>query len=327
MSKDKEKVQRLVQSVSNLEMQFKPPSENNVLDALQPLQHQQRAKAILELNEQLNEFKPPEEGEEERLKDAMKKDYAGLQKDVTRLVQTTFEGLQQIYDLLPSKMDMADDKKWTNEFAQIVEDPSGVQKVEEAMMNFLQKMEELRESGPLDAKVTIAVVHMDKDDSEVKKYLLDPQQRFSDIVEMIGYADDEDEDIPEFWIKTLDPSRNSVTKSGEVWELQPMRCRLRDAIQKATGSDGKSLKVSIVLQSQDYIIALVKDDTLEHTRSIELESKKGPLAKQYLATKFRNKSIGRVCNLEDGSDAANLPLDKRRFEPRTNALYVELAST
>ena len=49
-------------------------------------------------------------------------------------------------------------------------------------------------------------------------------------------------------------------------------------------------------------------------------------AKQYLATKFCNKSIGRVCNLDDGSDAADKLLDKKRFEPRTNSLYIELAS-
>ena len=59
-----------------------------------------------------------------------------------------------------------------------------------------------------------------------------------------------------------------VTKSGEVWEVQPVKRRLREALEKAMGSDGKSLKVSIVLQDGDYIIALVKDDTVEHTRSI-----------------------------------------------------------
>ena len=71
----------------------------------------------------------------------MKKDYEGFKKDVTLLVETTFEGLQQLYEILPSKKDIVDNKRWSNEFAQIVDDPSGVQKMEEVMMNVLHKME------------------------------------------------------------------------------------------------------------------------------------------------------------------------------------------
>ena len=50
-------MERLIQSCSNLEMQFQPPKENNVLDALKPLQHKKRAEAILEVSKQLDDLK------------------------------------------------------------------------------------------------------------------------------------------------------------------------------------------------------------------------------------------------------------------------------
>jgi hypothetical protein len=78
---------------------------------------------------------------------------------------------------------------------------------------------------------------------------------------------DEDDVIPDIWVKRWDPGHNAVTKTGQWWEHQNEALKLRDVFMTAeAGSADISQKkwcVEIVTRRSDYVVALVNDNGQE----------------------------------------------------------------
>ena len=80
-------------------------------------------------------------------------------------------------------------------------------------------------------------------------------------------AADEDDIIPDVWIKKWDPGHNAVTKTGQWWEHQDESLKIGDVFKGAEAglTDGSQKKwyIEIVAKKGDYVVALVNDNGQE----------------------------------------------------------------
>jgi hypothetical protein len=82
-----------------------------------------------------------------------------------------------------------------------------------------------------------------------------------------GDEEDEDDILPDVWVKRCDPKHNTVTKTGQWWEHQDESLKIRDVF-KTAGGDPEELSqkkwcVEIVAKKGDYVIALVNEEGKE----------------------------------------------------------------
>jgi hypothetical protein len=83
---------------------------------------------------------------------------------------------------------------------------------------------------------------------------------------------DEDDLIPDVWIRKWDPGHNAVTKTGQWWEHQNETLKIGDVFKAAeAGSADMSQKkwcVEIVAKKGDYVVALVNDNGQESGKAL-----------------------------------------------------------
>lgn len=159
-------------------------------------------------------------------------------------------------------------------------------------------------------------------------------------------SDDDEDAIPDVWVKRWDTDRNSVTRTGQWWEHQPDHLKVRDVLSsvKCPESTQSRWVIEVVAKKGDYVVALVGDNGIErgkavgkHTRScnpaiqrvklLQLElpnSRKNLLCTDRITRAFTDRKVTRVLDLQGGQDASQKIFNRFHYQPKTNPLYVEL---
>jgi hypothetical protein len=77
-------------------------------------------------------------------------------------------------------------------------------------------------------------------------------------------ADDflvDEEILPDFWIRKVDPEQNCVTLTNAWWEFQPAKVRVRDAFSNVEQQEARRLE--LIAREGDYVMALIHDNGME----------------------------------------------------------------
>ena len=150
-----------------------------------------------------------------------------------------------------------------------------------------------------------------------------------------------EEMLPDFWIRKVDPEQNCVTETKAWWEFQDSDVRVRDAFPKAEGQETR--RIELIAREREYVMALIHDNGKEKCHPVgafrlNLEGdakyakvffadlpRKPQFTRDYLHCVFQGRKVEKILKLKDGSDVSHVMFDRRKFLARTNPVYVEVA--
>ncbi|KIM20450.1 hypothetical protein M408DRAFT_48750, partial [Serendipita vermifera MAFF 305830] len=140
--------------------------------------------------------------------------------------------------------------------------------------------------------------------------------------------EDEDDVIPDVWIKRWDPGRNSVTATGQWWEYQPNNFKVREVLSgiEIPESSGRRWAIEIVAKKSDYVVALVHDNGAEKGTAVGMYQSLKHLrcTTDRMNQVFTGRKVSKILELQGGQDASQKTFNTLFYQPKTNPLYVEL---
>ncbi|PVG03736.1 hypothetical protein CPB86DRAFT_694259 [Serendipita vermifera] len=141
---------------------------------------------------------------------------------------------------------------------------------------------------------------------------------------MSRYGEQEEVDIPDFWIPHQGSQNNHITKTGRFWEVGEDKVTIGDAFKAAGVHHNQPHLIDVVENEKDYVVALLEDNGVESGRPVDLLTKKRTCARDYICSMFCDKNVLQVLKLQDGEDVSEKGFDRRTFTPRTNSVYIKL---
>ncbi|KIM21918.1 hypothetical protein M408DRAFT_12331 [Serendipita vermifera MAFF 305830] len=321
-----------------------------------PITFLKRQQSIMQAEAQLDQLKVPPTGRDKIMKEAMQKDLKKLDKNLRDICESSLPLIQEICDILPNKKSL----RTEGVSEEVLAGSEIFSELQRLMAKFNQKILRwdiwvtFKMGVPFlqltvwcaDRSIMVAIIQLEDPDAEPlhwqcgveetfgellqKAFLPDPTRytKGSDQEDEDESSDEEDDVIPDVWIKRWDPDRNCVTTTGQWWEHQPDNLKVRDVLSgiKMPENSAKRWVIEIVAKKGDYVVALVDDNGAERGKAVELPTSRKHLrcTTDRISQVFAGRKIARILELQGGKDASQKTFNRLSYKPKTNPLYVEL---
>jgi len=246
------------------------------------------------------------------------KDYKNLDREIKKLSEPVVTTLRQIIELLPNNKTMQDPEACKH-IQRIVAEQSGINELQKAMAQFSHKIAKMKEKELINRDLLVTIFRVEEPDGDPMPHTIDGESTFGDLA---GDFLVNEEMLPDFWIRKVDPEQNCVTETKAWWEFQDSDVRVRDAFPKAEGQETR--RIELIAREREYVMALIHDNGKEKCHPVDLP-RKPQFTRDYLHCVFQGRKVEKILKLKDGSDVSHVMFDRRKFLARTNPVYVEVA--
>jgi hypothetical protein len=75
--------------------------------------------------------------------------------------------------------------------------------------------------------------------------------------------EEEEVDIPDFWVEHQGSKNNHITKTGRFWEIGEDTMKIGEAFKNACIQHSRTPRIDMVENEKDYVVALLEDSGVE----------------------------------------------------------------